>query len=933
MKAKLLLTLILFSFGSLFAQQFVKGQIVTKEKGEALLSANVMVLNLADSSMRGTTTDNKGVFTINNLKNGRYKITVSFIGYTKYQNTFEIRNKSVDLEKITLTEENFQTNDVEVTAKVERVVVKQDTTEYNSTAFKTNKDATAEDLLTKIPGVQVQNGKVQAQGEDVKRVLVDGKPFFGEDPSAALKNVPAEVVERIQVFDQQSEQAQFTGFNDGNTTKAVNLITRMGRAQGTFGKITAGYGDDSKYKSSGNLNFFEGDRRISFLGMINNINEQNFSMDDIGSMSGGGGGMRGGGGGMMFMGGGGGQAPGGMTFRGGLSDFMVSASNGLINTKAMGINYSNKWGETVEMTGSYFFNYSGNNAISQTDRQNFLLNGSQNYAENSLAKTNNYNHRFNLRFEYKFDENNSLLFRPRVTVTQNDGGTNTKGQTSVGSTLLNSISNLFDSKLQSLSISSELLYRHKFATPGRTISIELENDINNRDGDYNLFSLSKFYSAMMSADTTDQISNLVTDGYKVTGNVTYTEPLDQYNFLQFTLESSYGKDNSDQNTFREFLQTGQYTVLDTTLSNLYDKISKRQSIGAGYRYNKDDLSVFANLNYNYSTLGNDQKFPFISTMERNFNSITPFVMVRYKISQTQNFRLTYRGNNNEPSTTQLQNVLNNTNPIQLSIGNPNLKQDQSHFLMAHYSSINMQSLNSFFIFLMANFSQDYIGNKTIIAEKDTMLANDIFLKRGSQLSTYENMNGNYSLRTFFTYGIPVWFLKSNLNLNAGISYSRVPGLINNQTNYSNNQGLNLGFTLATNISKEFDVTLSSMINYTKVKNTIRSSSDNNYYTLNNYMKFYWQFWEGFLVQFDARHQYDSGLPEEYKQNNVLLNIGIGKKLFDKDQGEIRLAVYDLLNKNTNIRRTVADSYIADTRSNIIGRYVMLQFSYSLRAFN
>lgn len=912
---------LLFFISQIAAQRiFVKGQVVGTSGKEALPGANVMLYLLPDSTMKGTTTDSQGRFTIDNVKNGNYLLVVSYIGYDKHTEKITIQNKSVDLQKIILNEDAVQTGEVEVVGQMHRAVIKKDTTEFNAGAFQTSKDAVAEDLVSKIPGVTVKDGKVQAQGEDVKRVLIDGKPFFGDDPNAVLKTIPAEIVDKVQIFDQQSEQSQFTGYDDGNSEKAMNLITRTKITNGTFGNLHSGYGDEKRHKVSGNINFFEGDRKISILGQINNINEQNFSMEDLSGMMSSMGGGRGHGGGGPMMGGG---------FGGG--GFFVNASGGLSKTKAFGINYTDKWSEKLSLTTSYFYNNTENDATSVTDRLTFLTQtNQQNYLQNKTANSLNINHRFNMRFEYKIDERNSILFRPRLTVQDNEGSSLSLGTTSANNLMLNSSDNKLNTNYLAYNFSSELLYRHSFETKGRTFSIEIENTIKNNDGNNHLNSLNSYFTTN-KFDTLDQKSSLLKKGYGVDAQIDYTEPLSEKGILRFSFGYSVNEEKNDQNTFKLNNITNNYSDFDKDLSNVYKRLYSAQTYNLGYMFNDKDINFNIGLGYNISKLNNNQSFPYNNTLDRTFTSFLPSAMLRINFSRETNLRMFYRSSNNAPGADQLQNVLNNTNQLLLSIGNPNLKQDTRHFVMLRYSTTDMKTLNSFFVHLFATYTNDYIGNRTTIATKDT-LVDGIALKRGSQLTKPENLNGQTSINSFLTYSLPVWFLKSNLNLNASLRYSKTPGIINDVTNNSNLYNYGIGFVLATNFSRDFDVTLSSSAFFNNLRNSVKEEYNDDYFNLDSRIKLYWNIWNGFIIQTNINHKYDSGLPSEYNQNAVLWNAYIAKKLFSKDQGEIRFSVFDIMNKSTSIQRTVTDSYVEDTRSNSLGRYYMVSFIYNLKAF-
>ena len=929
---KLILLLILFSLTTnLTAQNLtLRGRILSKETNDPLIGANVVVYHLPDSAISGSTTDNNGRFIIENLRSGRYAFNVRFIGYKTYKEVIELEGKSLSLGQINLEISTIETDEVKVVEQAIPVIQKQDTTEFSAQAFKTHKDADAENLISKMPGITVQDGKVQAHGEDVKKVLIDGKQFFGDDPSAALKNIPAEIIDRIQIFDQQSEQSQFTGFDDGNTNKTINLITRFRNIKGTFGKFIAGYGDQEKYKSVGNVNFFNGDRRLTLLGQINNVNEQNFSIEDlVGSMP-----MGGGSSGRMNMFRMAGSFGGG-NFQGragGISDFLVSARNGLTDTKAFGINYSNKWDETLELSGSYFFNLTNNNAISNLSREYFLANGQQNYDESSLASSDNLNHRFNMRFEYKIDTMNSILVRPRLTVQQNIGKSSTFGNTASALASINSQSTNFNSNLTAINSSAEILFRHKFETKRRTVSLSLNPSYNSNQGDNKLFSEYLFFMPNEEAAYIDQHSNLDVKGSGISGNLVYTEPFMESSMLQFTGNFSTNLDKSNQKTYLPNTIHSEYNILSDSLSNVYEKRYNTKSAGFGYRHQKEGFAVDANLNYNIATLTSNQTYPFSAEVSKSFYSFLPSLMLRYSVNRDNNFRLYLRTSNNSPSVEQLQNVLNNTNPQQLSIGNPNLKQDYRTTLSFRYQSANIQSMSSFFIMFSGTITNNYIGYQNLIAARDTLIEG-YEIKRGVQLRQPLNLDGYLNAFSFMTYGFPAAFIYSNINLNAGFNYSKTPSLINSAKNFSNNFRYSLGFTISSNFSPDIDFSISSMSSYNVITNTIQKNSNSNYFNQNTRAKIYLLLWEKLVVQTDANHTYNNGLSSNYDNNFVILNLALGYKLFSKGEGELRLSVIDLLNQNSNVQRNTYDYYVEDSRSNVLGRYFLLSFIYNLRAFN
>lgn len=915
-------TLLILVYSTLLAQNhFITGKILDSLSHETLKGANVIALHLPDSSIQGAASGDGGIFKIDNLRRGNYVLKVSFVGYKTFNRRFEILRASVDFGNIFLSASGVETDEVEITAKVIPVIQKEDTTEYSSDAYKINKDASAEDLVAKMPGVVVKDGKVEAQGEQVKKVLVDGKQFFGDDPSAALRNMPAEIIERIQVFDQQSEQSQFTGFDDGNTSKTMNIITRTRFRDGTFGRLTAGYGNLEKYLTGGNINYFNEDQRLTVLGQLNNINEQNFSSEDLaGVMSGG----RSGG----FRRPGGGMSGGG--FRGReSSNFLVDARNGLTTTKSFGINYSDKLWEGLQISGSYFFNFTNSDAKTSLERNYFAASDAgDKYAEYNNSISENTNHRFNMRFDYDIDSSSSILFRPRITYQLNNGISALSGFTSSQNNMINSVNNLFSSDLTALDASAQLLYRYRFSTKGRTLSMNINTSFKNNDGDNNLFAESIFYNDLITSDTLDQRSELITDGRGGSANLSYTEPVGENSMILFNASYSLNEEESDKNTFNLF--ENKYS-LDSTLSNVYRKTYASQSVGAGYRYNLEGMFITANINYSISKLNNDQTFPAASEINKTFYSLLPSLMIRYRISKDSDLRFFYRTYNNDPSVDKLQFVLDNSNPVQLSIGNPDLRQDFRQTLFIRYSTVNPSDMSSFFVLFSGSLTNDYIGNRTIIAQSDTTVLGSVALSRGAQLQIPENMDSYFNFRSFVSYGLPVEFIRSNVNMNLNVNYIRTPGIINDYKSYSNSSIYGFGLVLSSNISEYVDYTISSSSSFNIIANAFNNSSRTEYFNQNTGLKLYLRLPYDFVIQSDFTHKYEGGLPESYDPNSYVWNLSIGKKILN-NLGELRVSAYDLLERTTNISRTTSDIYIEDSSSNVIGRFFLFSFIYTLRAF-
>ena len=924
----LLLMLCLWSF-ALHAQVSIQGKVIDQKENYEMTGATVQLIRLPDSTRTGAATDEQGRFRLANVAAGAYVLQISFLGYTPDIRKLQVANQDINIGIIGLSEGGTTLKEVNIVSKLPLATQQGDTTQFNADAFKVNKDANAEDLITKMPGVQLQDGKVQAQGEEVQRVLVNGKPFFGNDPNAVLKNIPAEMIDKIQVFDQQSEQSQLTGFDDGNTTKTINIIVRPEFTNGVFGRVYGGYGTDERYKVGGNVNFFKGDRRISIIAQSNNVNEQNFASEDlVGVASGSGGAAQRGGG--PRGGGRGGQRGGNWGGNNNTSNFLQGQQSGISTTHALGINYLDKWGKRTEVSASYFFNSNDNIAENVLLRQYILPDqAGQFYNENSLNSSRNTNHRFNMRLEWKPDSANAIVFTPRLSVQQNNGSNNLFGATTLNASLLNDTQSDFNSDLLGINFGGQLLWRRSFAKRGRSLVTTLNTGYNQSGGNSNLLSANNFYESNLPNLFLNQFSNFDQDGWTNSYSFAYTEPINKQSFVQLNYGGSYNPSQADRRTFNRPTVEAELATLDSTLSNVYQNGYFTQSAGATYRYVNPKIQAGVGASYQWAQLDNEQQFPFEGRILRDFQNILPNAFLRYNISREKNLRFNYRSNTNAPSISQLQNVLNNSNPLQLRIGNPDLVQSVQHNVFLRYSSVNVEKANTFFFLVGGSYVQDYIGNSTTIATRDTLLTDNIVLLNGGQITRPVNLGGYYTFRSFVSYGIPLAFIKTNLNVSAGFNFSRVPGLINEATNFANTPSANVGLTLSSNISEKIDFTIGSTTAISSVENTLQRQLNTQFMNQSSRIRLNLVLAGGIVFQTELNHQYFSGLSEGFNQNFLLWNASIGKKLF-KQQGDLRLSVFDLLSQNNSIARNFTEVFIEDARTNILQQYFMLSFIYNIR---
>jgi hypothetical protein len=942
----LIISLVCFFQSLLLAQtSIIDGRIIEKNRKSPLVGVHIKLTNQADTTDRAiTSTDSGGYFRFVNIRGRSFLFEATYIGYGSIRKSIQLDKSAINLGTLVMSQGTIPMNEVVIEGRIPTAVQKGDTTEYDAKAFKMNKDATTEDLVTKMPGVTVENGSVKAQGEDVKQVLVDGRQFFGSDPTLALRNLPSEIVDKVQVFDKLSDQAQFTGFDDGQSKKTMNIITRQDRRRGQFGRFNGGYGTDDRYTASGTFNSFEAVRRMTILGLSNNVNQQNFSMQDLFGVMGGGNQRGGFGGGGMS---GGGRRGGGIagvrigvgpsgSMGGGMSNFLVGQQNGISTVNSLGLNYADSLLGNLYMNGSYFFNLTNNDNPQLTDRQ--YTNSPDSitlYDENSKSGKNNFNYRFDFKFEYAIDTSNSLIISPQVYLQNNKSTSSVSAVNLISDTSILSKS-LRDNSTQTngYTTQSHVVFRHKFPTQRRTISVDLGASGNYKNSTGTLNSLDNYFNGQIvnASDTINQKTKVMTDGFTLSSNIMYTEPMWTYGILRASYNASYTKNSSDNKTYNYNSLVNGYVDLNGMLSNVYDNKYIAQSGGLDYGYRNQEFNAMAGLSYQVATLHGEQTFPKAYSLDKRFNSILPNVMAGYEISRRQNIRFFYRASTAAPSISQLQSVVDNSNPLQLSTGNPDLKQSYNHMLLTHLSWMNTESAQNIMLFINVNFAQDYIGNSTIIAQREMVLRDSIVLNRGSQLTIPVNLDGNRSIRTFGTYGFPFDLIKTNINLNAGFNYTRTPGLVNNVLNISNTYTYSPGIVFASNISENVDYTLSYTANFNRTRNTVQTLLDNNYFTHTAGLRLNWIIWEGIVFKSDVSNTLYHGLSAELDQDYVLWNISIGKKLFANDQGELLLTVYDVLNQNKSLNRTVTETYIEDTTTKVLKRYFMLTFTYNLRKF-
>ena len=936
-------------------QAQLTGTVMDRSTRTPLEGANITLVNSRDTAQKHFgATGKDGKFTLSNLSAGQYSLKASFVGYLEMQRSITLTGTSLNLGILALSQRAILMGEFVVNGLVPPVVQVGDTLQFNSKAFKLNVDASAEDLVSRLPGVTVENNTVKAQGEEITQVFVDGKRFFGDDPMIALRNLPAEVIDKIQVYDKLSDQSELTGFNDGQTTKTINIITRQDRRRGQFGRIVAGYGDEGKYQAVANVNIFQGGRRITVLGQSNDINQQNFSMQDfLGAMGGGGGGggfaggmmggMRGGGGGGGARSGGGPGGSGGRGFGGALpsqaaqqmSNFSIGQQNGISTTHALGVQLTDSWWTGLNVEANYFFNLADNQRNDLTNRQYFLPpDTSEYYRQNSATDGKNYNHRLNMRFDYTIDSTNELIFMPRLSLQSNATSSNSTGSTWwLQNVSLSQSGTMNSTNVDGYTSSNALTYRHKFDIPGRSISIQANANMNDRKSDRYLQSQNLYFLGQTTqADSLNQLANTSTKGYSLSATVAYTEPITVSGLMQINYTISKTDNSTNKRSLNYNILTGLYDTPDLTATNEVESGYLTQRGGLGYQYRGDGYDMNFGVGYQTASLSADRTFPTSITTDKTFANVLPTATFHIGVTRTNNIQLLYRTATSPPPISQLENTIDNTNPLLLSAGNPDLKQNYTHSLTARYTTTNLQSMESFFMMVSGGITQDYIGNSLFLAQKDTLLEGGVILKQGSQLTRPLNLGNQNTLRAMATYSFPFTFISSNVNFNSGYTFNQTPSLVNGTTNTANTTTFSEGFGIASNISQDLDFTISYSANFNSLKNSIQASLDNKYFSHTASIRFNWTFWGGLTLRTDARNQLYTRTDVGYNQSYTLWNITLAEKFLKDNAGELSVQAFDVLNQNKNINQTVTDSYIEVQQTNNLHQYFLFTFTYRLNNF-
>lgn len=900
--AFLFIALFTIGFSARSQSGTVKGSIVDTSSKKVLPNATISVVTAKDSSLVSFARSNsEGAFTVSKLDVGSYLLMVSYTGFSTSTKPFEITATEFDINAgIIPMNSNTELEGVVVTAAP--IVIRGDTIEYNAASFKTKPNAVVEELLKKLPGVTVdKDGTIKSNGQEVKKIMVDGKEFFIGDPKLASKNLQADMVNKVQVYDKKSDKSEFTGFDDGTSEPTINLTLKADKRVGMFGKVYGGIGTKSRYDAGANINSFKKGEQVSLVSQFNNINKQGFGLNDY---------LNGGG---AFSGNG----------------------QGITTTNMAGLNYNNFKNKKLDFTSSYFFNntklkneYNTLTQTTVTDRVTKVDSNQYKTQPGSIQRINN-NHRINLGADWKIDSFNSIKITPVVTIqnTENDAHSDyvTKGEKG---TIINDGFNTTHTTSNGYNINATAFLRHKFTTKGRTASLELKAGRNKSNSEgTQLGEVNSYTGGIKRSNIINRININDALSTSYSANASYTEPMSKRSILEFNAFHNRNNSNSDRETYDYNAATGKYDMLNVGLSNLFDNHFTNTGAGINYRENRKT--------WNYAFGAALQRTQLQSLLQgktdpisQTFWNVLPNAQIQIKPNNYQNFRANYRGSNNQPSVSQLQPFIDSTDILNIRIGNPTLKQEFTNNLRVNYNIFDPYTQKSFFISVNASQTFNKIVN------------NDSLFSTGVRKTTYNNVSGVYNLNANMANGFPIKIagIKANLNLNTNGSLSHNVNLLyNGQTTNDNHNKIDnylLGEKVSLNYTyKElFDIALGAGLNWNRVTYSLQPTQNSNYFTQNYSLDNTWYIPNWFNVTNELDYTANTGRAAGFNPRIMMWNANIAKQVLKNKKGEIKISVYDLLNQNKGVERNTTSNYIQDQTYTVLKRYFMATFTYNLSSF-
>lgn len=878
----------------------VKG-VVNDATGMELPQATVRLLAPKDSAfVKGVKTNVEGYFTISGVRPGKYILEASYLGYQTSFSNITVGNSTLKLPAIQLSESTIMLRDVQVTGVKTPIKVAEDTIEYNADSYKTQPNAVVEDLLKRLPGVEVgTDGSITANGQTVSKILIDGKEFFADDPKVASKNLPVDMIEKLQVVNRKSDLARMTGVDDGEDETVINLTVKPGMKNGYFGTAEGGYGTDDRYKGSFNLNKFWNDNQVTLLGNFNNINELGFTDSN------------------------------GNRFR------RFGGNNGISKSQALGVNFNVGNGEILRVGGNIMWSRSDKDTRQNQEREYLFPDSSAYMSAVKRTRDRGNNIRADFRLQWKPDSFNSFEFRPRFSYNENksnsyDSTLNMAGD--LARSLVSSSVNALTARGHSIEFGASAIYSHQFRNrPGRSFSVHLRYEHSDVREDETTYSLNKFFKFDTdSTDLYDQFTDSRTWSDMAQARVTWTEPLGDAkkgHFLTFAYRANYRWNNSDKMVYDVDRQPGLAELLDPlhvyndTLSNRFRNDYFNQDIRLGYRH----VSAAHNIEVGMSLVPTSSKSDNLTHPEKTIENrwvwnVAPFVRYKMKFGKQRSLDINYRGRSSQPSMTQLQPVADYSDPMRVVIGNPNLDPSFTHYMHVRFQDFNMDHQRSIMVMGNFNMTQNSIVSRTQYNPNT-----------GSQTTTYENVNGVWSGRLMAMFSQPLRNKAWQVSVHTFTMYNQRVGFNNGMRNRSGALMFNVMPSIAFRPNNlEFELRPRYSLQYTT--NSLQSAGNSSVHNYGGTFSAYYYTPFGLILNTDLNYTATSGYSAGYDKNEWMWNASISYQTLKDKSLTFSLKAYDLLQQRSNISRSVTANYIDDIAYNGLTRYFMVTVAYKFNTF-
>ena len=877
----------------------ITGTVIEGGTNEPIEQATVRLLNAKDSTMvGGVATGRNGSFTLKNIKNGNYVLNISFIGFETLYKAIQVtgKNNPMQLGKLTLSDASIQLGEAVVIGKAPEVTFRNDTMEFNAESYKLTEGSMLEDLLKKMPGVEIDSdGKITVNGKEIKKVLVDGKEFFSDDPKVASKNLPSKMIDKVQVLDKLSDMAKMTGFDDGEEETVINLTVKPGMKQGWFGNAYAGYGSEDRYEGNFMVNRFVNNDQFTIMGGLNNTNNMGFS--DLSSS--------------MFQGMG----------RGG-----GGAGNGITTSGNIGLNMNKEFNSKLTINGNLRYSHSENDAYSKSNRQNILPDDSTSY----YNETNNNHSRSDnvaadIRMEWTPDTLTRVIFRPNFSYSNSHRRENGHFNTLSGDMdTVNIGESRYLSDGEGYNVGATLEFSRKLNSRGRVLSGSLSGRLSDSYNEGLNYSNTEYrlFAAGENNDLVDQQFRYDNNSFNYRVYLSWVEPIGHNNFIQATYSIRQNKQESLKNSYTREEGSEEYNVLDTAYSQSYRNNYINQQVSLAFKSvrEKFDYTIGLTVDPSHSTSETFVGDTVLSSITQNVVNLSPMIRFNYRFGKRTHLRINYRGRTTQPSVSQLQPVADVTDPLNTRTGNPNLKPTYSNNLSVRFQNFKPEQQSAFMTMLNFNYVVNDIVTKSAYIENT-----------GRQMTTYDNVNGNFSGNVRVMYNAPFKNRKFSFNTMTMGSYANSNGFINSEKN--TNKNIVLQERAGINFRSDyFDLGVNGNIRYNATRNSLQGQSELNTFNYgvggNTTIYLPWDF----KIESDISWSTNSGYSDGFEQNEILWNASASKSFLKGKTATLRFKIYDILQQRSNISRSVTASYTQDSEYNTLGSYFMVHFIYRFNVF-